>query len=106
MNATERWQAVEGYEGCYEISDVGRVRSLERLVAGPRDGTRLVRSRILRSERIQGGYHRVDLCRDGVTKHHMIHQMVAIAFVPGSGPNLMVLHNDGDSQNNHMEVTA
>ncbi|QXN74668.1 HNH endonuclease [Mycobacterium phage JeTaime] len=82
MATLERWLPIEGYEGCYEVSDQGRVRSLERLNAR---GAR-VRERIL-TPMLCGRpkYHMVALHRDGVRNVRKVHHLVLEAFV---GPRL------------------
>jgi hypothetical protein len=86
----EHWLPVAGYEGFYEVSDLGRVRSLDRIVRGaPGHGVRLHRGRVLRQfhgqrRRRRDGirpYLVVRLSRDGVKTLHKVHRLVGEAFL-------------------------
>jgi hypothetical protein len=91
MDATpEQWRPVVGYEGLYEISDCGRVKSVARKVlrrrAGRRDHYITIIERILRPCRVKrGGYFAVQLSKDGIERSYKVHHMVLDAFV---GPRL------------------
>lgn len=93
-NSPEHWLPVPGYEGLYEVSDRGRVRSLPRLTASGRLGGRVLRPRIV------DGYLRVNLSKDGVAQSRKIHQLVAEAFLGPCPPGLEIRHLDGNSKNN------
>ncbi|MFH5924572.1 NUMOD4 domain-containing protein [Roseomonas xinghualingensis] len=101
---TERWATVAGFEGRYEVSDFGRVRSVERLVRTmKRDGTwgeRRIRSQILRVHHWGARYPGVSLlCADGSRTRRMVHQLVAVAFVPNPGGHGIINHLDADRSN-------
>ena len=84
--ASENWRAVLGYEGTYEVSDLGRVRSLPRIDA--QGGSR--RLRYFNPSRMDSwGHLGVKLRRDGVTKSVYVHRLVLEAFV-GPRPDGMV----------------
>lgn len=88
---TEQWKPVAGYEGYYEVSSEGRVRSLAR-------GRNRRTGQILRPSLDRKGYHVINLCRDGRQKQHKVHRLVALAF---HGPSdLLALHGDGNPDNN------
>lgn len=95
----ERWLPVVGYEGLYEVSDQGQVKSLDRYVRDPK-GVRLVRERILKSNPQTTGYLTVVLCREGHKKTRTIHQLVLESFVGPRPEGAVACHNDGDSTNN------
>ena len=98
--SSEEWRPVVGYEGLYEVSSAGNVRSLPRIVR-QRDGGQPVRGRVLRQSLISGtGYPKVSLSKDGRPSAKAVHRLVALAFVPGYEPGLEVCHFDGDRQNN------
>lgn len=88
---------VPGFEHLYEVSDHGRVRSLDR-VAGSGRYSRRVRGRVLTT----GGlpYRAVGLCRDGDHITRRIHRLVALAFLGPQPEGHEVAHNDGDKLNN------
>ena len=83
----ELWLPVAGYEGLYEVSDQGRVRSLDREVAAGR-GFRMAYGQLLSSDVNIGhryshrAYATVGLSKDGICKTHKVHVLVAAAFLP------------------------
>lgn len=96
----ENWRPVCGYDGIYEVSDCGQVRSLGRNRRGKLGAPTRVSARILK----QGGgrYSMVLLCRDGERRAHSVHRLVAEAFIPRDETRLEVNHRDGDKRNNHV----
>lgn len=100
MQSTERWLPVVGYEGLYEVSDLGRVKSLARVTVRDRRGAFPVPERILKQSRSKTGHLRVHLYKDKQRKERGVHQLVASAYVPGRAPGLEVCHNDGDPAHN------
>lgn len=92
----EEWRAIEGYEGLYEVSSLGRVRSIPKKHSYPKNA-----DGILSPSTRKGGYKQVTLCKDGKTKPHSIHRLVAIAFIgkPASKA-LVVNHIDENPSNN------
>ena len=91
MNA-EQWKDVEGYEGLYQISSYGRVRSL------PRKGTD---GRTIRDSLGNSGYLQTHLCKNGKSKTIMVHRLVARHFVENPDNLPEVNHIDEDKTNNH-----
>lgn len=94
----ETWKPVVGFEGHYEVSDKGRVRSLK-------SGTPQIRKLTSTTK----GYPQVKLCLDGEEHMCMVHHLVARAFLgdpPGpiglGGDCYEVNHKDGDPTNNHV----
>ena len=87
----ETWKDVRGYEGLYEVSDLGRIRSLGRTVPSKNGSTQRKRVRILVQEINMNGYCRVRLFdKDGHARHCQVHRLVLEAF---SGPSdLQVNH--------------
>lgn len=74
----ERWKDIIGYEGLYQISDWGRIKSLYRKV----DKTHVYNTRILKPCKDKDGYLFVYLCKNGKQKYIRIHQLVGKYFVP------------------------
>ena len=99
----ETWKPVLGFEGHYEVSDQGRVRSLDRTVSHWRGGTRLRRGRCLKPGVAGGvgGYLHVVLMSDGKTRcNRTVHRLVLEAFVGLRPEGMQACHNDGDPHNN------
>ena len=75
----EEWRDVAGYEGRYQVSSMGRVKSLERKVP-KRNGERTVKERFLKPSDDGRGYLRVDLYAGGKRKRFKVHRLVCQAF--------------------------
>lgn len=100
--AAERWREIEGYEGFYEVSDLGRVRSMDRVVAN-RPGWPAQRRKggILRFWLNAKGYRYVTLWQDGGKRTGTVASLVAAAFIgPRPTPQHDVCHEDGTRTNN------
>lgn len=100
----EVWKAVPGYEGAYEVSDQGRVRSLDRSVLvnsgkGPnRSYWKQLSGQIIAPQKHTQGYLQVAL-----SGHIFLVQWLVAATFIGSRPDgCLILHNDGDKQNNRL----
>lgn len=91
----ERWRAVVGYEGYYEVSDHGRVRSVDRQVRHWQGGTRTVRGRVRTPCDNGRGYLHVNLSVDGRASSVTVHTMVARAFHGPPPPDEEACHRDG-----------
>ena len=77
----EVWKDIPGYEGLYQVSNLGRVKSLPRLRYN--GNTWYLTKEIVRKPCIgEQGYERVTLSKDKVKKTHLVHRLVAIAFIP------------------------
>ena len=77
----EIWRDIAGYEGLYQVSNMGRVKSLERTVAGKNGSQRTVRERILKPQIDCFGYFRISLSEgSGKMKTTKVHRLVCEAF--------------------------
>lgn len=94
--AIERWLPVVGYEGYYEVSDQGRVRSLPRLT---RKGN-LTGGRILSPSGGKSDYRRVDLWVNGVARTRLVHGLMMEAFAGPRPEGMEIRHLDGTRSNN------
>lgn len=92
----EIWRPIVGYEGLYEVSNCGRIRSLVF-----RNGASCFqRKKLLSSIDHGNGYRYVSLTSDGERKNHYVHRLVADAFVPNPNGCSVVDHIDFDRSNN------
>ena len=92
------WKPIPGWEGLYEVSDHGDVRSVDRYDnAGRRLSGKLL-SQGLRPD----GKRNVALCRDGRCKSHLVHRLVIIAFVGPAPDGTECCHRDDDGSNNQL----
>ena len=96
----ELWLPVVGYEGFYEVSNQGRVRSVDRVVPHS-NGPRLVKGRILKQIPNSRGYFRVCCYREGKSRALRVHRLVCVAFCgPSPSAEHVVDHIDENKQNN------
>lgn len=95
----EEWRAIAGYEGIYEVSDQGRVRSLDRIGA---DGRRWT-SKLLKLGQYPSGHLYVGLFRDGKQKIFQVHRLVLEAFVGPCPEGMECCHGEGGPGDNRRE---
>lgn len=96
----EIWKAVNGYEGIYEVSNKGSVRSLPRVTCrGQKRNGKILKL-------VKWGmpsYLGVYLCKDGTEKRVLVHRLIAQTFIPNPNNKPEVNHIDGDRFNNTVE---
>lgn len=90
----EIWKDIPGYEGLYQVSNMGRVKSLNFNRSGL--------PRILKTKNRQG-YPRVILWKSGKRHEVCVHRLVAQAFIPNPENKPFVNHKDGNRRNNHVD---
>lgn len=88
----EIWRDVEGYEGDYQVSNFARVKSLRRK-----------KTKIIKLDIIHTGYLRATFYKDGKTKSHYVHVLVAKAFIPNPENKSDVNHINGVKTDNRVE---
>lgn len=92
----EEWRDIKGYEGKYQVSNLGRVKSLK-------DSHGKYREKILNIKPEEYGYIRVILYREGKSRHFSVHRLVAEAFIPNLDGLSQVNHKDENKQNNRVD---
>ena len=105
FNDQEIWKDVVGYPN-YEVSNMGQVRSKERMIeqkGHTNNYTRIMKSRLLRQCKQNGGYHLVWLSNNGQSKPYTVHRLVATAFLPAQVNKNDVNHKNGDKTDNRVE---
>ena len=85
----EIWKPIKGYEGLYEVSNLGRVKSI-----------RFGKERILKPGTDKRGYLHVVLSKNNKQKTHKVHRLVMEAFIPNTDNLPCVNHKDEDKTNN------
>lgn len=92
----EQWQPIPDYEGHYEASNLGQIRSVRRAVQSHSDGRiRTFQGRILQPElRSNTGYYVVNLSQQGITQKHYVHRLVLMAFVGPPDEGQECCHNN------------
>lgn len=96
----EVWKPLTGYEGTYEISTAGRVKSLERDVIIFNDKVRHQKERILKFDKVWSGYLMVTLLKNGTRFKVCAHILVGQHFIDNPENKPEINHKDGDKTNN------
>ncbi len=104
-SAAENWRDIPGYEGRYQASDLGRIRSLDRRVACGNGATRMMKGRVLRPACQKRDPHLSVVLGHGAAGS-AVHRLVAAAFLGPCPEGQEVRHLDGDPQNNRAENLA
>lgn len=99
----ETWKDVPNYEGVYQVSNLGRVRSLDRYVVYSNDGVRFYKGKILKQQNNGNGYMYKQLKHEGTRKNFYIHRLVMMTFVGDRPKNMAICHIDGDKTNNRLD---
>ena len=100
----ENWKDIKGYEGFYQVSDCGRIKSLERDVFNYRGTlTRHTEEKILAPALNGIGYSFVNLHKNGKSKVILVHRLVAEAFIPNPENKPQVNHKDEVKSNNAVD---
>lgn len=79
--ANEIWKDIKGYEGLYQVSNFGNVKSVDR-ISKHSNGDLTLKGKLLKSVKNSRGYLQVDLCKNGKIKKILIHRLVAQTFLP------------------------
>lgn len=95
----EAWKDIKGYEGSYQVSDQGRVRSLDRLNSAGKRTKGIIRRQI----KNKNGYLYVNLCRSGKSSNCPVHRLVASAFIPNPDNKYTVNHKNENKEDNRVE---
>ncbi len=98
----EVWKNIKGYEGLYQISNFGRVRSYDRIVTCY-GGIRTVPGRIMTPPTDKDGYLRIGLVKNRHQKFFYVHRLVANAFLPNPNNYKSVNHIDENKKNNNAD---
>ena len=98
----EIWKDIKGFEGLYQVSNLGRVKSLTRKVK-TFNGFRTSKGQLLKPLKTNRGYYRVDLKQKQKNKYVSIHRLVSEAFVPNPNNYRIVNHKDSNQANNNAD---
>lgn len=99
----EIWKDIRGYEGLYQVSNTGRVRSLDRKVHHPNGGERFSKGQIIKPGITPKGYLFVQLSIGGKINAKRVNRLVADAFIPNPQNAEAVNHKDKNRKNNNVE---
>ena len=96
------WRSVIGYEGYYDVSNFGDVRSVSRTVSRDTTGDYWKVGAILKASVTPKGYLRIQLTKDCSSRSYMVHRLVAEVFIENKENKPEVNHVDGNKKNNHV----
>lgn len=98
----ELWKDIQGYEGMYQASTLGFVRGLHRTRKGKSGTECQLKGRVLVYSKNNRGYLFVILCKNATTKGHLVHRLVAGAFLSNPSSLAEVNHMDFNKENNNI----
>ena len=102
INDNVVFKAIDGYEGLYEVSNHGDIKSLGRY-RKTGSGGYMQKERMLKVTKTTTGYYKIELVKNGIRKSLKVHRLVAIAFLPNPLNKPNINHKDGNPLNNHID---
>lgn len=107
IGLNEEWRDIKDFEGLYQISSLGRVRSLDKKVLQKNkfNKTQYVpyKGKILKPQKQINGYETIDLHKQGKFVRKLIHRLVAETFIPNLNNLSYINHKDNNISNNHVD---
>ena len=98
----EIWKDIEGFEGYYQASSEGRIRSVDREVAGKAGSVRIIKGKLLKAKMNNRGYLMVHLWKENKHTGFLIHRLVYSVFCGSIPDDMQVNHIDEDINNNRL----
>lgn len=103
MKSNEIWKPIKGFEGLYEVSNLGRVKALARKKICNR-GWGWIKEHIMKQTTANSDYYRVPLTnKEHIKKYYLVHRLVATSFIPNPKELPQVNHIDGNKLNNRVD---
>ena len=99
----EIWKDITGYEGYFQVSNLGNFRSLDRIIKYKNSGTRLYPGKPLLKETTLDGYQRIVLMKEAIKRRFMCHRLVAQEFIPNPENKPFINHINGNKSDNRAE---
>ena len=101
--STEEWRDIPGWEGYYQASSEGRVRSVDRMIVRSDGRTCRWKGTELKPAMQESGHLFVTLCRGSGTKIERVHRVVCLTFIGPCPPGMEVCHNNGKPDDNRLD---
>ena len=102
-NRIEIWKDYKDYEGLYQASNLGIMRSLDRWVSSKNGSMQFIKGRILKLLNHNAGYLSANLWKNNKVKTYLVHRIIAEVFLPNPNNYKEVNHKDEDKTNNIVE---
>lgn len=99
----EIWKDIPGYEGLYQVSNLGRVKSYDMKVSHNHGGVAIRKGRVLKQVITKWGYNLVSLCKNGTKKQLSVHRIVANSFLENKELKPQVNHKNGIKTDNSLD---
>ena len=90
MNENEIWKDIEGYEGLYQVSNIGRVKNIKR-------------NKIIPNRKDKNGYLKINLWKNNKMKTYKVHRLIAIAFIPNPDKLPIINHKNEIKDDNRID---
>jgi len=100
--SSEEWKYVIDYKGYYEVSNLGRVRSVNRTIIRSDGKVKTFKSVILKRYMLPSGYIQIKLSKSNITKSHYVHRLVSSSHLGIDNNKSEVNHIDGNKMNNYV----
>ena len=98
----EIWKTIKGYEGIYQVSNLARVRSIDRAIKYSNGYSRVQKGITLKQHITHKGYLAVYLCDRQQNFHTSVHRLIALAFIPNPDSKTQVNHINGIKSDNRL----
>jgi hypothetical protein len=99
----EIWKDIEEYEGLYQVSNLGKVKSLKRIVYSNKRSSLLINEKLLKQNIHKSGYYNVSLSKNNTKKNLMVHRLVCMSFLLNKKNKSQVNHKNGIKTDNRLE---
>lgn len=103
FSSHEIWKEVKEYEGLYEVSNLGRVRSLDKIISDRKGRNYFRKGQIIKPQKDSGGYNKIKLSNTNNIRQMSIHRLVAEAFIPNPDNLPCVNHKNEVKTDNRVE---
>lgn len=100
------YKAIKGYEGFYEVNELGKVRSVDRIIEYKNGSIRKYKGKELKLRIYKSGYAITTLNKNGVAKTYSVHRLVAMTFLPNTDNLPEIHHLNHDRRDNRVENLA
>ena len=98
----EIWKDIPNYEGYYQVSNLGRVKSLDRIITYSNGKEVYTKGKIIKQSKDSHNRLRLILNKNGKKKNYFVHSLVALSFIGEKPDNYIVAHCNGDNNDNRL----